>query len=259
MTIFSAIILGILEGATEFLPISSTFHLIWAARFLGVPQDDFTKLFEVVIQSGAILAVLVGVAPSLWKQKDMLKHLALSFLPTAIIGYILYTLIKSYFFEAPYLQLAVFTGVGALFIYLEGTWRHRSFSRPVQTLSNQQAALVGVAQALAVIPGVSRSGAVIVALMMMGFARKEAAEYSFLLAVPTLFSAAALDLVKMRNALSGNTEQLTLLAVGCIAAFVSALIVIRWFIRYLGKHSLASFGWYRLLLGLILFLLLRNF
>lgn len=252
MDLLQAAILGVLEGVTEFLPISSTFHLIWASRFLGIPETDFVKLFEVVIQSGAVLAVLALYVRTLLTDRALVARLLASFVPTAIIGFLLYKLIKTVFFEDLWLQLAVFLVVGVLFIVLERGWAGRVLTKTAAELSYRDAALVGVAQALAVVPGVSRAGAVIVALMLLGVRRDDAARYSFLLALPTIVAAGAYDLYESRQALAAGSSALLPLVVGSVVAFVSALVVIRWFVRYLQTHTLVPFGVYRAIVALAL-------
>ncbi len=245
MYYWQAVVLGLVEGITEFLPISSTFHLIWASKILQIPQTEFLKLFEVAIQGGAILAVLV-----LYGKKISTKVMV-SFIPTAIVGLVLYKIIKGIFFENMILQLSVFAGVGILFLVFERFYKKKN--KKIEDLSYGQALLIGLIQALAVVPGVSRAGAVILGMMGMGVSREESAKYSFLLAVPTILAASLYDLWKMRSLLTGQSENIQLLILGSIAAFVGALVIIKWFIGFLQKHTLEGFGWYRLFLAAILF------
>lgn len=244
MQVWQAIVLGLVEGITEFLPISSTFHLIWAAKILQIPTTDFLKLFEVAIQGGAILAVL-----TLYWKKLSAKVMA-SFVPTAVVGLVLYKIIKNIFFENMILQLSVFAGVGILFFIFE-KWYQKQTKR-ITEISYFQAVLIGLIQALAVVPGVSRAGAVILGMMGLGVSREESAKYSFLLAVPTILSASAYDLWKMRSLLSGQTENIQMLIIGSIAAFVSALVIVKWFVGFLQRNTLRTFGWYRLVVALLL-------
>lgn len=209
MTFFQTIILGVVEGLTEFLPVSSTFHLIFASKILQIPQTDFQKMFEIFIQSGAILSVVFLYFRDFKKDAEILKRVFVSFLPTAGIGFVLYKVIKNVFFESPNLMLFVFFGMGVVFIFVEIFQQGRvGFVKPLQKkigeLSYSQAFLIGVFQALAVIPGVSRAGAVLVFMMILGFNRKESAKYSFFLAVPTIFAASAFDLFQMRGLLIGE-------------------------------------------------------
>jgi len=251
ITYTSAAILGIVEGATEYLPISSTFHLIWASKILGLGQSDFQKAFEVIIQGGAILAVVFLYLP-LWRKKAVLfPKIICSFIPTAVIGLLLYKIIKGFFFENFALQLAVFALIGAGFIFFENFHKPK-LTRQSSELSFREALLVGLIQALAVVPGVSRAGAVILGLMFLKVKRDDAAEYSFLLAVPTLLAASGLDLVKSAPYLLQNTSEIGILAVGFIAAFASALVAVKWLISYLKNHNLTSFGFYRIIIAFFL-------
>lgn len=253
MNIFQAAILGVVEGLTEFLPISSTFHLIWSAKLLGLTQTEFLKLFEVVIQSGAILAIVALYIQTVLKDLKLIKNLLISFLPTAVIGLLLYKIIKNSFFENFLLQLSIFIGVGVFFILFEKWSKKRELHKNAESLTSKEALFIGVAQALAVFPGVSRAGAVMIALMYRKVNRVEAAKYSFLLAVPTLLSASVLDLLKSKDVLLSNTQNIPLLVVGFVFAFLSAFIVVKWFVAYLQSHDLTNFGWYRIVAGALLF------
>lgn len=254
MSILQSIILGIVEGLTEFLPISSTFHLIWASKLVGIAQTESQKLFEVVIQAGAILAVISVYTRTLLSDRELLKKVVVSFVPTAIIGFLLYKLIKGFFFDNYLLQLAVFAIVGILFIVFEKVRPSQSYARTINDLSYTETFMVGVAQALSVIPGVSRAGAVILALMFLHTKRDEAAKYSFLLAIPTIIGAAALDLFKSRDLLA-TTNQWTPLLIGSLAAFITSLVVIKWLIKYLQTHTISIFGWYRIAMLILLLLI----
>lgn len=255
MMLWQSLLLGIIEGLTEFLPVSSTFHLIWMSRWLGLPATEFQKMFEVVIQAGAILAVVTLYFETLRRDHALLKKVIVSFIPTAVVGLMIYKVIKSYFFDNYALQLAVFALIGLLFILYE-TRRRSPLLQDLTSLSYKQAAIVGFAQALAVVPGVSRAGAVMLALMLLGTRRDEAAKYSFLLAVPTILAAAALDLLKA-PAVTASAQNWLALAVGFAAAFLSALLVIKWFISFIQKYSLTAFGWYRILLAGLLWLIFK--
>jgi undecaprenyl-diphosphatase len=254
MQIWQAFILGIVEGLTEFLPVSSTFHLIFASQFLQIANTDFLKFFEVFIQSGAILAVLFLYGKELWTDRSLVKKLILSFIPTAIIGFLLHSIIKNFFFETNWLMLTAFVTVGIIFILYELQLKKNKnkIDKEIKDLSWSQSMLIGIGQAMAVIPGVSRSGAVILTMMAMGQSRKEAAKYSFLLALPTICSAALLDILKLESNTSISSQEIILLLVGFFSAFIVALIVLRWFISFIQKNTLINFGIYRVILGLIL-------
>jgi undecaprenyl-diphosphatase len=260
MTILHALFLGILEGLTEFLPISSTFHLLIATKLLGLPQTEFSKFFDVFIQAGAILAVFVLYWKEWFFNFDLLKKVAVSFIPTAIIGFVMHEVIKGVFFESFGLMTAVFTVVGVIFLLLE-----RMFSSQPEKLAKEltevtwkQAVIIGTAQAAAILPGVSRAGAVMIGMMLLGYRRDEAAKYSFTLAVPTILAAALLDVIKMGDSFGQITsaEWIFLLA-GSVTAFLSALMVMKWFIRFLKQKTFAVFGWYRVIAGPLLFFATR--
>lgn len=245
--------MGVVEGITEYLPVSSTFHLIWTAKLLGIAQTDFQKLFEIVIQSGAILSVLVLYYQIIFKDTQLVKKILVSFIPTAIVGLFLYKIIKNVFLTNFTLQLIVFILVGIIFIIFERLKSEKSLVKTLDKINFKEAIIVGLIQSIAVVPGVSRSGAVILALMFLGVKRDEAAKYSFLLAVPTLLAASVLDLVKSGSILMSSSQNIPLLITGFFMSFISALIVVKWLVEYLQKHTLSSFGWYRIIAAIILF------
>lgn len=254
MNILHAVILGIVEGLSEFLPISSTFHLIFAGRLLGLAATDFLKLFEVVIQSGAIGALILLYTRMLMQDAKLRFHVLVSFFPTAVIGLLLHKIIKDVFFESTSLMLSVFIGVGVLFIVLERWLKHnnRQLTKKCVQLTTKQAFLIGCAQACSVIPGVSRAGSVLVPMILLGYTRAEAAKYTFLLSMPTIFAASALDLYQGRVLLLENTSNWLLLSVGFATALIVAYLVVKWLIRYLESHTLELFGWYRLVVASLL-------
>lgn len=257
MTFLQSIILGTIEGITEYLPISSTFHLIWTSRLLGIESTDFQKAYEVIIQSGAILAVAILYIKTFLTNRSLVLKTLTSFVPTAAIGYVLYALIKGTFFESYLLQIIIFALIGFFFIYFEKT--DRQLTKTLTSFSYKDAFIIGLTQVLAVFPGVSRAGAVIVGMMFLGIKRDEAAKYSFLLAVPTLLAASVLDLYKSIPILSSRPESVVLLIAGFIAAFISALVVVRWFIGYLQTNTLKGFGYYRIGLSILLLLIFGVF
>jgi len=258
MNIFHAVILGIVEGITEFLPISSTFHLIFTSKILGVIQNDFTKLFEVFIQSGAILSVTLLYFSNVVKYKELTKKVIISFLPTAFVGFILYKFIKNVLFENQILMIGIFTVVGVVFLLVEWLIKKDKIQlkRSTNNLSYKEALIIGLFQSFAIVPGVSRAGAVIVIMMLLRFKRNEAAYYSFLLSIPTIFTASFFDLYKMRSIVSNYSNNWILLAAGFVTAFISSYFVVKWLIDYLKKNSLVFFGFYRIALAIILALTL---
>nr|WP_187363385.1 undecaprenyl-diphosphate phosphatase [Massilia frigida] len=255
-----AIIMGLVEGFTEFLPISSTGHLILAGSLLDF-TDEKAKVFEIVIQAGAIMAVcweyrariasvMSGLTSDPKAQKFML-NLIVAFLPLALLGLALGKMIKSALFKPVPVALAFIIG-GIIILWVE---RRNKLNPPVvrvETVDDMtvlDAFKVGCAQAMALIPGTSRSGATIIGAMMFGLPRKAATEFSFFLAIPTLLLATAYSLVKERALLSSS--DLPLFGIGSIAAFISAFLCVRWLLRYISSHDFTVFAWYRIVFGIV--------
>jgi undecaprenyl-diphosphatase len=256
MDIWAAIILGIVEGLTEFLPISSTFHLIAAARLLDQGEGDFTKLFEVFVQSGAVLAVLWLYWRRLRKDTALVGKVLLAFVPTALLGVLAYGTIKRVFFTSYFLMIAIFVLVGLAFFAFEALVKKGVLSprRALGELRYREAFIIGLVQCLAFFPGVSRAGAVILAMMVLGFRRDDSAAFSFLLALPTIVSAGLYDLYRSRDLLLASSAQTVILVIGFSVAFLVAIVAVKWLIRYLQKHTLNIFGLYRLAAGLFFLL-----
>lgn len=247
-----AVILGIVEGITEFLPISSTGHLILAGELLGIPDGSLAKTFDIVIQLGAILAVVVLYFRELFKW-EMIKKLVVAFIPTAVIGLLFYKIVKMYLLGNVWVVLgALFVGGIALIIFERWYAKKVLVVPPKESMSYRDAFLVGCAQAVAIVPGVSRSAATIVGGLSLGLSRQEIVRFSFLLAVPTMAAATGLDLFKNYELFS--LADMRTIAIGFIISFIVALIVIKWFIRYVQKHNFEIFGWYRIILSIIFFI-----
>jgi len=257
MTGLNSIILGLVEGVTEFLPISSTAHLIIASSLLKLPQSEFISFFEVFIQSGAILAVIYLYFGYINKHKELVPKVLVSFIPTAVIGFVMRNTIKTVFFPSLNMIAMTLLVVGLVFILIEFLIKNKTLvlKGSLKEITYCDAFLIGLIQSLAIIPGVSRAGAVIVGMMLLKYKRSEAAVYSFLLAVPTILGASILDLIKTDVSLLTN-QNLIFVATGFLASFVSALAVIKWLITYLQKNSLVIFGVYRIILAVLLFRLL---
>lgn len=255
MNLFNALILGIIEGVTEFLPISSTAHLIIAAKLLHIEQTQYQKFFEVFIQSGAIFAVIFLYSSYLVKHKSVIKKIAISFIPTGIIGFFLYEIIKNIFFESFPLILFTLVFIGVIFLFLEYAISrdHLKLSRHIEHMSMADALVIGLIQGLAVVPGVSRAGIVIIGMILLRYRREEAALYSFLLAVPTILVASTFDLYQSRELLVGYQQNVLVLSVGFFTAFITAMFTIRWLMKYLQRHSLSVFAFYRIAFAIILF------
>lgn len=249
-SLLHALILGLVEGITEFLPVSSTGHLILAGDLIGF-NDARSGVFFVAIQTGAMLAVVweyrarfFRVDPALW------RNLAVAFVPAAVLGLLFGSMIKQVLFKPVPVALAFIVG-GVIILLVE----RNSFSPRVQTTTSMSwldALKVGVAQCFALIPGTSRSGATIIGGMLFGLSRPAATEFSFFLAVPTLCAAGAYDLWKNRALFS--TEDLGMFAVGLAVSFASAFVVIRWLIRYVATHDFRPFAWYRIVFGVAVLL-----
>lgn len=258
MNLFNAVILGLIEGITEFLPISSTAHLIISSKLLNIPQTEFQKFFEVFIQSGAILAVIFIYWKIILKNKSLLINIILSFIPTAVVGLLLHKVIKGVFFESFTLIAFSLFIVGLFFIIFEFLLKKgivKTDKKMIQ-MTIIQALIIGVGQSLAVVPGVSRAGAVILTMMILGFNREESALYSFVLAVPTLLAASAFDFIKTDPQLIFSGNNPLFLFIGLTTSFLSALLAIKWFIKFLQKNSLSGFGLYRIALSIFTYFVL---
>ena len=252
MTVLESFILGVIEGLTEFLPISSTGHLILASHLMGIPQSDVHKTFEVVIQLGSILAVVFLYRERLFKDINLWKKLIVAFIPTGFLGFVFYKTIKS-FFDSPATVAFMLIAGGMIFILIEKFYKEKEHRiKDVQDISYIRAFLIGVFQSVAMIPGTSRSGATIIGGLLLGFDRKTAAEFSFLLAVPTMFVATAYDL--MKNYQHFQTDNWINLCVGFVTAFLFAVIAVKFFLKFIKTHTFIPFGIYRIIVGIVFFL-----
>lgn len=248
MSIFDSIILGIVEGLTEFLPISSTAHLAMTAKILGLAQTNFVKTFEISIQLGAILAVIFFFRNKILGHKELMKKVLVAFVPTGIIGFILYKLIKDVFLES-YLVIVWSLIIGGLILIIfEKTHRSQTNQKTLDGLTYYDAVKIGTFQAISVIPGASRAGATILGGLFLGLERKAIVEFSFLLAIPTMLAATLYDIYK--NVGMFSHAEIQPLLIGFVVAFISALFAIRFFIAYIAKHNFTSFGIYRIAIGL---------
>jgi len=251
MNLFQAALLGIVEGISEFLPISSTAHLLLASSVLGIPQTEFQKMFEVSIQSGAILSVLFLYARD-FLRKEILLRIFVAFVPTAIIGFLLHDLVKNVFFETPAVILWSLLIGGMVLIAFDLLFHERGDAvQEIASMPLRKTAFIGVCQALAIIPGVSRSAATIVGGLLLGVSRSAIIRFSFLLAVPTIAAATILDLLKTDH--SFTLYEGELLLIGFVMSFIVALICIRLLDRYFSRRSLFMFGCYRVILAVSFF------
>ncbi len=261
MDLLTVILLGIVEGLTEFLPVSSTGHMILAGSLLGVGGGAGT--FEIVIQLGAILAVVVVYWKRFWdvgrgllwadrSSLEFMRNIALAFLPSAVVGLLVYKAVKA-MLESPQL-VAIALIVGGIAILLIERFVKEPKVLSVEQMTWKVALGIGIIQCLSMIPGVSRSGATIMGALSLGVERRTAAEFSFFLAVPTMLAASGYDLYKNAGALTN--EGWTSIAVGFVVAFVVALAVIRWFVNIVARHGFGPFAWYRIVVGSVALVLL---
>lgn len=251
MSPFQALVLGIVEGVTEFLPVSSTGHLVLASRFLGISQTEFVKTFEIAIQLGAIGSVIVLYWKKFLLDPEALKRVCVAFLPTAVIGFTLYKFIKhSLLGNSTVVIWSLFLG-GLSLIIFELLHREKEDAvSGISSISYKQAVLIGTFQSIAVIPGVSRSAATIIGGLALGLRRNVIVEFSFLLAVPTMLAATLLDLYKSAGAFTRG--QFTLLGIGFVTSFIVAIMAIKFLINFVKGHSFISFGVYRVLAAILL-------
>ncbi|RAJ04182.1 undecaprenyl-diphosphatase [Chitinophaga skermanii] len=252
MSIFHAIILAIVEGLTEFLPISSTGHMIIVSSILGINEDEFTKLFEVCIQLGAILAVVVLY----WKKffnANILKFytkLAIAVVPALIIGYLFADKIDA-LLESP-MTVGISLVLGGIVLLFVDNWFQNPKIDSEEKVNIFQAIRIGFYQCIAMIPGVSRSAASIIGGMQQGLTRKAAAEFSFFLAVPTMAAVTGYKLMKNHELIFAHSENLQLLLIGNVVAFIVAMLAIKFFIGFLNKYGFRVWGIYRIIVGLII-------
>ncbi|MFA6463500.1 MAG: undecaprenyl-diphosphatase UppP [Candidatus Paceibacterota bacterium] len=251
MHFIDVIILGIVEGVTEFLPISSTGHMILASRILGLTQSDFLKSFEIIIQLGAILAVV-----ALYFRKffdiEVLKRIIVGFIPTAIIGLIFYKLVKNFLGSESVVLWSLFLG-GVVIILFEILKKNETGKEEngITKLTYKDCTKIGLFQSIAIIPGVSRSAATIIGGLSIGIDRKTITEYSFLIAVPTMVAATGLELIK--GGANITPDQFGLLFVGFLVSFVVAFVAIKSFIKFVQHHKFTGFGIYRIVVAGVFF------
>ena len=251
MSIFQAVILAIIEGLTEFLPVSSTGHMIIGSSVLGIAENPFVKNFTVIIQFGAILSVLVLYWKRFLKSIDFYVKLFVAFIPAAIIGFLASDYIDMLLENV--IVVAVTLLLGGIFLLFVDKIFEQNEKNPDSEPNLKSAFIIGVFQVIAMIPGVSRSAATIIGGLTQKLTRKAAAEFSFFLAVPPMFAATSYKLLKIYQSETGFTSHdIQVLAVGNIVAFVVALLAIKLFIGFLTKHGFKVFGWYRIVVGLVI-------
>jgi undecaprenyl-diphosphatase len=244
------------QGISEFLPISSTGHLILASHLMGLQHTEFLKSFEIAIQAGTILSVVALYWRSLMVDFEVIKRLAVAFLPTGLLGLTLYRLIKGYLLGSETVVLCSLLIGGILIIAFERWYREgENATGEIRAMSYKNALIVGLFQSVAMIPGVSRSAATILGGLLLGLKRKTIVEFTFLLAVPTMLAATGYDLIKSGSQFS--LDQVQYLLIGFVTAFVVALLSIKFLLRFIKTHTFIPFGIYRIVLVIVWVLLLK--
>jgi undecaprenyl-diphosphatase len=251
LSALNALILGIVEGITEYLPVSSTAHMILAARALGLEETEFLKSFQIIIQFGAILAVVVLYWSKFWNL-EVFKRLVVAFFPTGVIGLTVYKVLKTYLLGNMTVVLWSLLLGGIALIAFERWKVHVETEADFSEITYKKALLIGLFQSVAIIPGVSRSAATIVGGSLIGISKRTIVEFSFMLAVPTMLAASGLELLKNHSALSGH---LGALGIGLIVSFGTAIAAIKSFLTFLKKRDFTAFGWYRIVLAVAFYLI----
>ncbi len=251
MDIFQAVIIGIIEGFTEFLPISSTGHMIVASAMMGLEQDSVQKSFEVIIQFAAILAVVLLYKDKVFKEFDLWKKLILAFIPIGAMGFLFSKQVKALFSIEVVAWMFIIGGI--VFLIVEYFYKEKDhFVQEVEEVSYKQALIIGIAQCFSLIPGTSRAGSTIIGGMLSHLSRKASAEFSFLLAIPVMAAVTGYDILKHYHEF--NFDNGVVLAVGFVTAFIVAYITIKLFIEFLSRFTFVPFGIYRILFGIFLLL-----
>jgi len=254
MTVLDSIILGIVEGFTEFLPISSTGHMIVVSEFLGIEQTSVNKAFEVIIQFAAILAVILTYPSKFtFKHIDLWTKVLIAFLPIAALGFLFSTQVKAMF--SIQIVAIMFIVGGIVFLIVEKFYNEKeTHTLDVEDVTYKQAIWIGLAQIFALIPGTSRAGASVIGAMLVGLNRKTSAEFSFLLAFPVMCATTAYDLLKHHEELLADANLMNL-AVGFVVSFVVGFLTIKIFLKFLEKFTFVAFGIYRIIFGIALLLI----
>jgi undecaprenyl-diphosphatase len=255
MNIIQSIILSIIEGLTEFLPISSTGHMILASSIMNIPEDAFVKTFEISIQIGAIMAIVLLYAKRFLQGISIYLKLAIAFIPTGIIGFLAYPYIKTYLFNPIVVSISLVLGGIVLILIDKKVVGQESKTAELENISYKNAFFIGLFQSISMIPGVSRAAATIVGGIFNGLDKKQAIEFSFLLAVPTMFAATGYDLYKTTIGFSGH--EIFLLSLGLVVAFITAWIAVKVFVKIVQNYGFKYFGYYRIIIGIIFLLLIK--
>ena len=249
MNYIQSVIIAIIEGLTEFLPISSTGHMILASAAMKIHENEFAKTFEIVIQLGAILAIAIMYMKRFLRGINIYLKLIVAFIPTAIVGFLAYDFIKTYLFNPMVVSISLIIGGIILIIIDKKVENRKSEIKEVEDIPYKNAFYIGLIQCLSMIPGTSRAAATIIGGVFNRFDKKQATEFSFLLAVPTMFAAGGYDLLK--TPIDFTREEIIMLISGLFFAFVSAWIAVKIFLRIVEKYGFQYFGYYRIALGII--------
>jgi undecaprenyl-diphosphatase len=247
MNTLQSIILSIVEGLTEFLPISSTGHMILASKLMGITESEFHKTFEIFIQLGAIFAIVMLYSRKFLFNFKIYWKLLIAFIPTAIVGFLMYKTIKTYLFNPYVVSFALVIGGIVLILFDRLKLKTENENLPLSDIPGKNAFWIGCIQCISMVPGVSRAAATIIGGMVNGLTKRKAAEFSFLLAIPTMFAASALDLYKTN--IHFTSYELKLLAMGFIIAFFTAWIAVVIFLKILDRYGFKHFGIYRIVIG----------
>ncbi len=256
MTLIQSIIIAIIEGITEFLPISSTGHMILASKLMNIHDDAFVKTFEISIQLGAIMAIVVMYIKRFFQGINIYLKLATAFIPTAIAGFLAYDFIKSYLFNPVVVSVSLVVGGIILILIDKKVISRKSEVDVLENINYKNAFFIGLIQCFSMIPGVSRAAATIIGGVFNGLDKKQATEFSFLLAVPTMFAATLYDLYKTPAVFTSH--EITLLSVGFVVAMVTAWIAVKIFLKIVENYGFKHFGYYRIALGVVFLVILYN-
>ncbi|MBD98422.1 MAG: UDP-diphosphatase [Verrucomicrobia bacterium] len=252
MTFFQALIISIIEGLTEFLPVSSTGHMILASSIMEIHEDDFVKTFEIAIQLGAIMAIVMLYSKQFLRSYTIYLKLTTAFIPTAVIGFLAYEIIKGYLFNPLVVAVSLVLGGIVLILIDRKVVGQKSKTTNLEEITYKRAFYIGLIQCLSMIPGTSRAAATIIGGVFNGLDKRQATEFSFLLAVPTMFAATGYDLLKTDIQFSIN--EMILLSIGMIVAFLTAWLAVKIFLKIISKSGFKHFGYYRIIVGLLFLL-----
>jgi len=255
MNIVDALVLGVIEGITEFLPISSTAHLMFAQNFLGIQITSFVTTFSIVIQLGAMMAVMHLARQAFLRDKTYITKTMIAMTPTIVMGILLYPIVKHIFLSHIMIPIIAMGVGGIILVLFERFWKNKN-KEENKFITNKQAFIIGLFQVIAFIPGVSRSATTIIGGMASGLSRYSATLFAFIIAIPTMFAASVYDLSK--SALEFSLPEWGLILIGFITAWIVAHIVVRWFLHFVQTTTLEIFGWYRIIFAIVGMLLLTR-